>query len=599
MTDSLYSLFLPPQGFMGDFGLFCGFTAAPDILAQIKRRFSPEVTRPALAAFIHPTVNAISDVPGLAWMWMTPNPRDYRLLHAKVALLGFRNRDADRYMIRLAVSTGNWTQDPLTNSIDMFWSINLDLSGRIDLQAVADIRAAWAMFDWLRARADTSLIDRDYDGLRPEGLLKAAIEGLAASDRQPRFIDSRDAPLSTQVIARLAKGPRLNRLVIGSGFFESENTNDESVPERLRRDLVKNRSFDPEGLGYLTLNPEACQGLASRAEALNGWTLCRPQAPHHPADAKLHAKFIAMAKEGESGEGRLYIGSGNLSRIGFETSARAGGNLEAGVVFETGKLPWHAGKQDDIRKHLPTDFDSIVQIGTLAPGSDFQRPAELDSLPPVTFLIWAHDGLSAPGDKQVKVIQDDKVVTTPCPWPGPPPAIVTTAEGGWRLPVLAEGVLVARRPRDMTIEDILAGLGSFPYPLEGEPLEESGADEQAGGAQSEARQDKGGATLPSVYPIRRMMQLLVRLGEAQARVDLRDWPRWCRELRQDLLAITKVESRTIAFFANAQSNPLPALLDPRMLPKGADPATLGAALQDVSRTWALADYPSLWAMEAA
>ena len=51
MTDSLYALFLPPKDFFGDFGLFCGFTATPDTLAQIKRRFTSETSRPALAAF--------------------------------------------------------------------------------------------------------------------------------------------------------------------------------------------------------------------------------------------------------------------------------------------------------------------------------------------------------------------------------------------------------------------------------------------------------------------------------------------------------------------------------------------------------------------
>ena len=119
MHTTLYTLFMPPEGCFGDFGLVCGFTATPQVLGQIRRSFTGEMARPVLAAFIHPTVNAVSDIPGLAWMWM--RKQGYSLLHAKVALLGFRGQGGDGYVIRLAVSTGNWTQDPLTDSIDLFW----------------------------------------------------------------------------------------------------------------------------------------------------------------------------------------------------------------------------------------------------------------------------------------------------------------------------------------------------------------------------------------------------------------------------------------------------------------------------------------------
>lgn len=125
-NNTLYSLFMPPENYYGDFGLVCGFTATRQVLGQIRRTFSGEVARPVLAAFIHPTINAVSDIPGLAWMWMKLQDRGYNLLHAKVALLGFRRRGGEGYVIRLAVSTGNWTQDPLTDSVDLFWLIDVD-----------------------------------------------------------------------------------------------------------------------------------------------------------------------------------------------------------------------------------------------------------------------------------------------------------------------------------------------------------------------------------------------------------------------------------------------------------------------------------------
>lgn len=142
-----------------------------------------EVARPVLAAFIHPTINAVSDIPRLAWMWMKLQDRGYNLLHAKVALLGFRRRGGEGYVIRLAVSTGNWTQDPLTDSIDLSWLIDVDTAS--NKQDVADIRAAQAMFNWLKERADCSLIERDYDGHRPDVRLETAIDALPTSDTHP------------------------------------------------------------------------------------------------------------------------------------------------------------------------------------------------------------------------------------------------------------------------------------------------------------------------------------------------------------------------------------------------------------------------------
>ena len=93
------------------------------------------------------------------------------------------------------------------------------------------------------------------------------------------------------------------------------------------------------------------------------------------------------------------------------------------------------------------------------------------------------------------------------------------------------------------------------------------------------------------------MGLLVRLGDAQANIQLGDWPRWCRELRQNLCAICALEQPMIAFFRDAMANPLPALLDPRMCPKGADRNLLEQSLMAVAQEWKMDDIPSLWAEE--
>ena len=53
----------------------------------------------------------------------------------------------------------------------------------------------------------------------------------------------------------------------------------------------------------------------------------------------------------------------------------------------------------------------------------------------------------------------------------------------------------------------------------------------------------------------------------------------------------------IGFFRVANANPLPALLDPRMCPIGADLNLLEQSMKAVAQEWKLNDIPSLWAEE--
>lgn len=597
MNTTLLTLFMPPENCFGDFGFVCGFTATPQVMGQIRRTFTGEMARPVLAAFIHPSINPISDIPGLAWMWMRLFERGYNLLHAKVALLGFRKRNEDGYVIRLAVSTGNWTQDPLTGSIDLFWSIDLQTDTHVD-QDITDIQAAWAMFDWLRQRGDCTLIEREYDGALPYARLQAEISALPASSSQPRFIDSRSEALLPQVVDRLGMRKKADRLILGSGYFEAEGDGGAGLPERLRKALVAKKHLSESATLDLFLNPLTCQGLAQRAPALTaaGWNLRRPASAFHGEEGRLHAKFVLLASGQDEVAGRVYIGSGNLSRNGFEKAAAEGGNLEAGVVVDLPKgLKWRRRKDSKggLAALLPIQFNTTVELSTLQPGSGFVPPEEPTSLPKVSWLIWQNGKLFAPGAIVLDVTgPDGKTATLPCPWPAPAPAIVTLTEGEWRLPVVAEGALVVPRAPEITVEDVLAGLGSFPEPLDADQSND-GDEGSEPLVEASDTPDKPQAA----YPIRRMMGLLVRLGDAQANIQLGDWPRWCRELRQNLCAISALEQPMIAFFRDAMANPLPALLDPRMCPKGADRNLLEQSLMAVAQEWKMDDIPSLWAEE--
>lgn len=619
-NSSLLDLFIPPENYFGDFGMLCGFTATRKVLEHIKRKFSGETAKPVLAVFIHPTVNAINDIPGLTWIWMNPDKRarGYALLHAKVALLGFREVGGNGYLIRLAVCTGNWTEDPLTNSIDLYWSIDLD-TAQVTGQECADVHAAWQLFEWLRQpeRSDTRLLQRRYDSHLQDARLRAFIEKIAqhANGIQPRFMDNRKAGLLDCVTERmksLKPSTKVDRLIVGSGFYESGKglKVDSCVPELIRGGLKKkirdNATFE------VILNPGACQGLAGMdgtpglfdSLKSRGWIFKSPSSLHHNNDAKLHAKFLLLAtgvKAKDECTGQLYLGSGNMTQKGFVRAAGENGNIEAGVVFDLPQgLIWGKSTKKDksICELLPLLGQVISDAAGLKTGLDFKQPLEPEVNPPVAYLIWANGQLMSPEDSDSAISiydHDDHPSHLPCAWPDSPPLTVRLVEGNWQIPVIANDVFVRPIPKQMTVEDILAGLSEFPAPAEKD--NEKDADPENGVDQYYKPQSQ---KPESQYAIRRVMQLLVALTQVQVRVDPNDWQRWCRELEESLMAISAYEESMIKFFKEARANPLGVLLDERMRQKGTDAKVLQAVLERVSNAWFTEEkLPCLWAREGA
>lgn len=447
MNHSLLTLFAPPEGFICDFGMLCGFTASRGVLDRIARAFSGDGSRPRLAAFIHPTADAVTDLPGVSWMHFRSQP--FRLLHAKVALLGFRAEED--YALRLVISTGNWTAEPLTTSIDMFWFDEFVIGGR-DLQLAADIRAANGLFDWLRKQCDDGLLRQTFDGTRPDDSFQGAIAALPESPRRPRFIDTRAATMRSQVVERLTRSSK-QHLVIGSGFYEMNDAEEgESLIESLHTELVRSRRLAKDATLDLVLNPDNCQGVHGQAGRLmeTMWTLRPPGScyPEH-TKAKLHAKYLFLAKSrgsGDIGPAQMYIGSANFSRMGFESYADDRGNLEAGIIIVPDpKLSWRRNARNSIRAMLPGNFEDSVDDADLLAGDPFEAPSEPSPPPAVTFVEWGDDRLSAPDDydEVVEIIRvDEAPVVLPCAWPAPPPAFVALHPTGWKVPVRADGALV-------------------------------------------------------------------------------------------------------------------------------------------------------------
>lgn len=589
---TLISAFAPPEGFSGDFGMLCGFTASHAALTEISRTFSGDGTRPHLAAFIHPTADAVTDVPGVAWMHFRKTP--FALLHAKVALLGFRGKD-DTYALRLLVSTGNWTQEPLTTSFDMYWFDDF-VVGQSDLQLSADIRAAADLFEWLAEKCDTRIMKQTYDGATPDERWENAIAALPASTLMPRFIDTRLRAMMDQVIERIPEDLNAERLVLGSGYFETKHTSEDSlisaIPQKLGSRLSKNATR------VLALNPESCQGIAGQATQLakDGWRIRGPRQDN--SGRKLHAKFMLLTERDapkKIGQSYLYLGSGNFSQKGFASHAPQG-NLEAGMVLKPAdNLSWRKDARHDIKAKIPVNFEAEVDLQSLVDGADFREPERPEAPPIVPFVIWNDSIIHAPDDVEERVEiegKDGNSTALPAKWAAPVPSFVTLISGGWKVPVYSSGAFVTPRPIDMTIDDIIANLHLFPAPPEprdGEDFEYS----------DEARQSATTNANVQVYALRRMMRLIVHLTETQRTTALRDWPRWCREISQTLPVLAKTEDAMLEPFRRAKRTPLTALLDPTFVPEDADRSPLAQAVALINKAWGLEGAHDLWSDDHA
>ena len=620
MTDptSLIDLFSPPPDHIGDFGLICGFTAGRDTIERIKRRFSADVSHPKLALLIHPTTAPVTDVPGVIWCHIDPDSRarGFGLLHAKLALVGFRERGTGAYRVRLVVSTGNWTHEPLSTSIDCFWKRD---AGAEDATAEdgADMRRARESFALLRAHADDGLLARPFDGHLPDAALNAAIDAMPFEQGvDGLLIDNRENGLIYEFISRLPQPSRrrkATRVVMGAGYYQGDSRT-KFVPRRIWKKLVKAGLLEEDCESPLVANPDACQSLVARAAWLkeDGWPVYAPRFPNHrrgePASPrKLHAKFILLGGDDLTrSPASLYLGSGNLTGPGLMDAMSPKGNLEAGVVIRPDPpLPWRGRlKRPGLSDLLPiarwVERLEPIDLDTAAAGPDFERPEEPDTLPQVSWLVWTKGVLAAPEGAAVAVRRPDGTVgTTPCDWPAPCPYFVTLDDSAIAVPVLSDGVL-ATRPRPRSFDEILMGLRQFPEPTE--TGDDPDVEEEASGfslppPNGPAGMAPGAETPDRPYPVRRMMRLLVALTGRQTSVIAYDWDRWCRELQSDLSGIAAAEEPTIAFFRMSGADPLPILLDPRFLPDGVEVERLAAALKAIRGAWGLDGCLSLWEEE--
>lgn len=588
---SLLDLFDPPEGYLGKFGWMCGYSADAAFLDSAAGRFTGQSQSRraregtiALAVMLDPQNRQIPlfDAPGVLHLPIRHvNSRPFNLLHAKIAILGFRN-ETDDGIVRLIVSTGNWTQQTLEDSLDLHWRVELNIKALRDAPQsgiphvdCADVLAAWQFLAWTRRFVDASIVVARQSGMPRSATLEAVrwliaqmnrIRGAAASSNL-RFFDNRHMGLLPQIpalVAKVAGNTRRNWLILGSGFFESAKSQAEgNLPDVI--DAIVSTLQSPDSNKNhrlltaspkldLFVNPEECQAVAPGSAALIevGWTIRPPNTPDFFKGGKrrLHAKFMFSANSREKSDSLssawVYLGSGNLTARGLTRAAgRDGGNLEAGVVLSVSDVTCH-----DIAMHLPVQFDEDCSPKTLAPGPEMSPPAPQFFASPVSYFLAEKEAggiclraFSITKDNFAVLDTSRKVCARldggRFAWPQTMPRTVRVR---WRedssdvesdVPVIDEfGRVGAGAIIFQDIEAVWAELASFPLtPSDEEP---DGSAEAAG---SEGGSDHDGQPTAFAYPIRALMELVENIAELQTQLSRSNWMSWCSRLEQTLVSL--------------------------------------------------------------
>ncbi|MBK6532760.1 MAG: hypothetical protein IPF99_25160 [Deltaproteobacteria bacterium] len=649
---SLVDGFVPPKGFDGDFGWVCGFSGDADFLNVACDRFTglsdaqrSQIGRVWLGVMLDPGCAQIplSACPGALHL-LARAALPYRLLHAKVAVLGFRgsSNSTDR-CVRLIVSTGNWTRQTLDASLDLAWRVDLRLADRGTqgaAQASSDLRAAWEMLSDVRPRFATDVLSDSRGSVAEENReaierLESAVTELTARAGRTgsRFFDNRSASLLDQLPAKVsavAGRTRRNRIFLGSGFFEAAGAADRrpsvvaaiverlQTPGRGRPPLLTNSARVT-----LVVNPAACQQVAITGSALGGWSVTGALDPVGAART-LHAKFVFSANEREGSDrcsrAWVYLGSGNLTSPGFRhralprsDGARAQGNLEAGVVLAAGALTWA-----EVGDVLPIDLngeDLSDQLGALASGDAAPERGPDVLAPPFGFLCWVEENgagwLVPPESRDTGGAVVEALDASPCAtddrgrfaWTGggsPVEVVVRWEIDGRtarvRVPVLDGYGRVAGRPLPpLDFDGLLIELGRFPEVRDDEH------DEHDDDPSSDPMGNPVGASHPGSVdrtPIRSTMQLFEAVAARQTRMAESDWKAWCGRLEQSLLRARSCS--TIAGLREIGINPVSALYRPEFRPSFAesDESPAGTLYEEVLRkvedAWEVARLPPLF-----
>lgn len=626
---SLAQHFEAPEDYTGHFGWLCGYSADALFLDDAAERFT-RLTRSqrayqgriALAVLLDPGNPPISlpDAPGVAHLPIVDYAnKPFRLLHAKVALLGFRHQENhSQWQLRLLVSTGNWTRQTLEESLDLVWRIDItsesishpDAGAR---QNCADIEVAWDLLAWIQQFFDTRLLKVSVNGHRSETMNAAQLvnQWIDACSKKaqgrPRVFDNRTKSLLSKLPEKIKDCGEVKRnyLAMGSGFYEAsaDPADLPEVPVSILETLRDASLLTANSEVDLYVNPTACQAIAAAVKPLQarGVTIRSAAIPSgvfgEDAQRTLHAKFLFSANYRANSNactsGWVYLGSGNLTHPGFANKMSGGaGNFEVGVVFATGSLYWEKSKeaQDDqvVTNLLPIQWsDGIDDATQLFAGSDMEQREAIYVSPPVAWLTWheANGICELRTDEQsvadIQVINAAGIACsrtkTGFQWDElqPRQVCIQWQENGQQLESLISvvdqyGRIAATELPAIDIDEAWWQLADFPLPPDDDD-EDNGRD---GGDESRGKgKPEGRSELPASYPIRQMMELVESIAAKQTGVDEMDWVLWCGRLEQALGQAG--DSVPIKYFRDElKLNPLSPLRHPSFRPSFAESSDL-------------------------
>ncbi len=605
-TPSLAQYFNAPEDYIGGFGWICGYSAEKDFLNDAMERFSQATASQRLhqgivsmALMIDPTFKQISidNVPGLAHLLFKRGKRKpFRLLHAKVAILGFKHStENNKWIIRLIVSTGNWTRQTIEESLDLVWSIEVasDFLKGESQQNCADIHAAYELLQDISTYFDMSLLEIPNSETKMnfksfKSWMRKTIEN---SEGKPRFVDNRKQAFVKQLSSFIHTGRR-NTLCMGSGFFGADEN---PAPLKIIETLKQEKLLTNNAIIDIYVNPEACQGIANWDVSSTKEHNIRIKEANTPeiifgknTKRTLHGKFIFSANQridsNKCGNPWLYIGSGNLTNAGFlNKMSSSGGNLEAGVIFSPEDLYWKQEKKTELNNAitnlLPINcFDeSSLDINDLSEGTNsLDTSNEIHYATPIPWLTWIEHipELRVPDgfNKTIEVfnLEGDlchKKSKVKFLWLGDRPRQVKIAwvedekEIEGYVPVVDHyGRIAASDLPDIDIEEAWQNLDYFPMP----PITDDESPEEGDGGYYNSHIDHKTVPQTTDYSIRKMMELIEKIADRQISIPESEWSRWCMRLNQ-ILGQTK-ESKTVSYIREIGINTLSPLQDKPFIP---------------------------------
>lgn len=612
--------FTPPDGTVGQAAVLVAMSATEGFLDAAMERFTRLRARQRMALgavqawlMLDPhssaertTVLSPGRVPGLLELHPRPVHKD-SLLHAKLALLSFGTaRTGEASVLRLVVSTGNFTEASARQQLELVWLVDVPLDGSAEADDRADVAAG--------ARFTAKLLKKRYHQDRAttqrlDTLLHLAVEGADSDSPVPRFIHSWDEALLPQIKKRFEEGRKVNFnfLLCGSGFYEqaSKKGGKPEVVADLEGFVPTTRSTRR----VLLVEPSQAGAVASWAQrGDDAWEVVQPTSGNGRRRL-LHAKFIfAGRRHGEAvGHGSLYLGSGNLSHRGLRThGGRAHSNLECGVVLPVSarmndhdfasRLFWY-DDQEAIPAEAWRDLgeEGEVLFAELIKASPILSATIEESVPKMLGLHWRED---VAADLRVEVAWLGAPAREVSPGvraidlsEGSIPSVLDVREldggGRWSVPVVDPNGRVGWEPSRYDFwEDALEALFDFPL-RPAESASDDDGDEGEGGNLLDARSE-GEGTPPHRYALHAAAEFIEQFAAFQATFEGDFIDEWLDHL--DRVLVGQFPSAMLDAWRSMRINVFEALREPSLAPGAMSPSQRNRyeqTLGDAARRWGL------------